>query len=230
MAQISNVLIPCFCVQLNNQQFVSDTGVIGKIINVPCKEMLLEEDLYWCTPVNDFGIFQQLQFRLALGENALAPTFDSFLVQRIKDKLSNFTWWIYVKTSSDFANSANTVSTQASIPMPGVDGSFNPVIATSQILCSLSHSNKSIGGVFGLPVISTGQKYYANGSYNNTPFPSYVPGFSDVPTLLAYLNSNWTNIGNPSTNFTWSVSGDNITLIATGGNAGDLLSVNIYGA
>lgn len=222
MAQISNILIPCFCVQLNNQQFVSDSGVIGKVLNVPCKEMLLEEDLYWCTPVKDHGIFSQLQFRLALGENTAIPTFDSFLVQRVKDKLSNFTWWIYVTSANDFANSANTVSTQASIPMPGTTaGSFVPVIAPCQKLCSLSSTNSAIGAVFGLPVPTGVQKYYPVGGYNNTALSNAATGYATVSALLSYMNSNWTG-------FVWTASADNLTLIATGGFAEDTLCVTVY--
>lgn len=229
MAQISNILIPCFCVQMNNQQFISDTGVIGKVLNVPCKEMLLEEDLYWCTPVSDCGIFSQLQYRLAVGVNANAPTFDSFLVQRIKDKLSNYTWWIYVTSSSDFANSANTVSSQSNIPMPGTTpGSFIPVIAACQVLCAISHSNPAIGGVYGLPVPAGAQKYFAFGSYNNIALSNSSTGFSALADLLTYLNTNWTNIGNPATSFIWTASADNLTLFATGGFSGDALCVNVY--
>ncbi len=107
-SQIATVLVPCFCVQLNNEQFISDTGVIGKVINVPCRNSFVDEVLYWCSPVKDEGIFNQLQFRLAVGDNLAKPTYDSFLVQRVRDKLSNNTWWIFVNTSNDFLNSCNT--------------------------------------------------------------------------------------------------------------------------
>ena len=229
MAQISNILIPCFCVQMNNQQFISTSGVIGKVLNVPVKEMLLDEDLYWCTPVSDSGIFNQLEFRLVLGDNTNIPTFDSFLVQRIRDKLSNYTWWIYVTSSLDFSNSANTVSTQAYVPMPGTTpGSFVPVIAACQILSAISLSNPLIGGIYGLPSLLSGQQYYAIGSYNNVALSSSGVGYSTTTALLSYLNSNWTNVGTPIGNFVWTLTADSITLIATGGFLGDNLCVNIY--
>jgi len=220
-AQISRVLIPCLCIQLNNEQFISDNGTLGKILNVPCREVLLDEDLYWCSPVGDYGIFSQVQFRLALGTNITAPTFDSFYVQRVRDKLTNYTWWVYCLTADDFKNSSNSSSSQPSIPMPGTDGTFKPVFAPCQTLCSISSSNAAIGGVFGLPALTTGQGYNAVGSYNGTMYPSSTSSFSTVAALLTYLNSNWTG-------FTWTASADNITLFATGGNAGDSLCVNIY--
>jgi len=103
-------------------------------LNVPCKDSIVDEDLYWCSPVSDEGIFSALQFRLALGSNVTQPTVDSFYVQRVRDKLTNYTWWIYVLTKNDFKNSCNTCCGASTIAMPGIDGSFNPIIAPCQLI------------------------------------------------------------------------------------------------
>lgn len=224
-SQISTVVIPCLCVQMNNQQFISPEGVIGAIENVPCRASLIEEVLYWCSPVKDEGIFDALQFRLAIGDNLAQPTFDSFLVQRIEDKLTNYTWWVYVLTKNDFKNSCNSCCGDTTVPMPGVNGSFNPVIAPCQTICA-ENSDGDVEVVFGLPSKPVGFNYFPTGSYNNNSLTAAAAaGYATTGALLTFLNTNWTNIGSPNVTFVWSVSGDGLTLIATGGNAGDELCV-----
>src|SRR5580765_7858359 len=196
-SQISRVLIPCFVVQLNNQQLISEDGAIGKVENVPCRDSLVDEVLYWCSPVKDEGIFDALQFRLAIYPNADKPTFDSFLVQRIRDKLTNYTWWVYVLTVNDFKNSCNSCCGDAAIPMPGVNGDFHPVFAPCQTLCAENNSDQ-LEGVFGIPTLGAGQQYYPYGSYDNVALPSAPTSYASIAALLVFLNAHWTNVGSPN--------------------------------
>lgn len=219
----AGILIPAFVIQMNNQQFITD-GVIGHVENVPCRNVFVDEVLYWASPVKDEGIFSAIEFRLVNGDNIAKPTYDSFLVQRIRDKLSNYTWWVYVNTANDFKNSCNTCCGAASIPMPGITGDFNPVIAPCQTLCA-ENADGDLEGVFGLPTLSGSQQYYPYGSYDNVALSSSGSSFASIAALLVYLNANWTNVGSPNTTFVWTASGT--TLIATGGIAGHQLCVTV---
>lgn len=228
-SQISTVLIPCFVIQMNNEQFISDNGVIGRVDNVPCRASNVDQILYWCSPISDAGIFTGVQFRLATGDNLAQPTYNSFYVQRIRDKVGlnkNNTWWVYVNTNNDFKNSCNTCCGAAAIPMPGVSGNFNPVFPPCQTLCAENNSDQ-LEGVFGIPTLPAGDGYYPYGSYDNVQLPQAPTSYATLEALLTFLNTNWTNHGSPNTTFVWSVSGDGLTLIALGGIAGHELCVQI---
>lgn len=226
-SQISNLLIPCFVIQQNNEQFILTQGVVGEVRNVDCREVFVDDILYWASPIKDEGVFTGWQYRLAYDKNAAKPTFDSFLVQRVRDKLSGYVWWIYVTSADDFKNSCNTCCGASSIPMPGVNGSFRPVIAPCQLICDMIDANGSLYSIFGLPVLEAGQQYYPVGSFNNIALPTAPTSYASVAALLAFLNLMWVNIGStsPAVSLHWTASGDNLTLTATGGNSGSSLCV-----
>lgn len=226
MSQISNVLIPCFVIQQNNEQFIVTQGVVGEVRNVDCRNVLIDDILYWASPIKDEGLFSGWQYRLAYDDNLAKPTFDSFLVQRIRDKLSGYVWWVYVNTADDFKNSCNTCCGASTIPMPGVDGSFRPVIAPCQVICDMIDGSGNLYSLFGIPTLPSGYQYYARGSYNNVALSSSVTSFATIAAMLAYMNANWSTIGSPAEVFTWTESG--LVLKATGGNSGDNLCVTVY--
>lgn len=228
MSQIANIVIPCFVIQQNNEQFILTQGVVGLVRNVDCRNVFIDDDLYWASPIKDEGIFSGWQYRIAVGENAAQPTFDSFYVQRIRDKISGYTWWVYVTSKDDFKNSCNTCCGDSEIPMPGVNGGFAPVIAPCQLLCDMIDVNGDLYALFGIPSLPAGSEFYATGSYNNEALPSSSSSFATVAELLAYINSNWTNVGSPNVTFVWTASVDELTLTATGGISGDSLCVTIY--
>lgn len=233
-SQISRVVIPCLAIRLKNQVFINgDTGQIGRIVNVPCKDSFIDEVLWWATPVKDESIFSTIQFTLSVDTNGKPldpPSFDSFYVQSIRDKLSNSAWMIYCLTNNDFKNSCNTCCDDAAVPMPGVNGSFNPIIAPCQELCAIDAAG-DIGGIFGLPGLQNGATYHPVGSYNNNSLATANPaGYSTVAALLVFLNSQWTNVGSPNVTFVWTATPDNLTLTATGGNEGDNLCVEVIAA
>lgn len=225
MSQISRELIPCFCLQENTYQFITPTGVIGEIRDVPCREVLIDKDLYWFVPIKNEGIFSGFQAIMSRGNDAPKPTFDSIKVQRVRDKLTNYDWWFYVNSADDFKNSCNTCCGDATIPMPGLTD-FHPVIAPCQELCEMINANGSYYAIFGLPTLAAGQQYYATGSFNNVALSSSGTSFATVAALLAYANANWSGIGSPNVTFVWTASGTVLT--ATGGNRLDSLCVMIY--
>lgn len=229
-SQIATILIPCLVIQENNQQFITDNTITGKVLNVPCRDVFVDEVLYWGVPVKGDGMFTTIQWILATGSDAAQPTFDSFLVQRIRDKDSNYTWWVYVLNKDNFKNSCATCCGVAAVPMPGVNGSFMPTIAPCQVAC-IVNGDGDYYEVYGLPVLPDGETYFPVGSYNNVELfaDASGSGYATVGALITYLDSKTTGLGpaSPAVTITWSASGDGLTLIATGMNLGDSLCILI---
>lgn len=230
MAQISTVMIPCWCVQKNNQMFISPEGIVGAIENIPCREVNVDEILYWCTPVTDYGIGDAIEFRLVDSVNPIGtpPTVDSFLVQRIRDKVGlnkNNTWWVYVLTANDFLNSCATCCGVAAVPMPAF--TFMPFVPCTNIC---PDNNGDLVSYFGLPTLGTDQVYFPTGIYDNIALPAAdAGGYANISDLLTFLSSNWGTVGSasPPAALTWAVSSDLLTLEAIGGEEGHSLCVTV---
>ncbi len=216
-AQIATVLIPCLVIQLNNQKFIENEQVIGQTLDVPCRNALIDEIGYWAVPIKDNGIFTTLQYILMVDNGRVSvpqPTFDSFPIFRVRDKLSGYNWWIY-GTKDNFLNSCNSSGV---VPMPGIDGQFVPMIAPCQLLCDLQNSSGAYQAIFALPTLVGHEALYPYGSYNNVAWATASgAGYATPAALLTYLNTTWTQGGTVS----WSLTADNMTLIATGGALGD---------
>ncbi len=227
-SQIATILIPCLVIQENNQQFITDNTITGKVLNVDCRAVLVDEVLYWGVPVKGDGMFTTIQWILATGADTAQPTFDSFLVQRVRDKLTNYTWWIYVLDKNNFKNSCATCCGDAAVPMPGVNGSFMPTIAPCQVACDLN-SDGDYQNVYGLPALVDDEAYYPVGSYNNEELfeDASANGYSNISLLLSYLDSKTSNIGSPAVTITWAASSDLLTLLAIGMNELDSLCILI---
>ena len=224
--QISTVSVPCLVIQLNNRQFIFQNNIVGQVMQVPCRLSLLNPIDYWMVPAKDEGMFTTLWPVLMLnGQTAVPqPTFDSFSVTRVQDTQTNYVWWIY-GTADDFTNSCSTCCGVTPTPMPGLSG-FDIQIAPCSTVCTLAANGIQYESFFGLPTLPAGETYYPYGSYNNVALPSASgSGYSSVALLLAFLNTNWTNLGSPAVTFVWTASADNLTLFATGGNFGDSLCV-----
>jgi len=217
--QIATVLIPCYVVQMNNQVFITDDEIIGQILEVPCRNALIDDVAYWAVPVKDFGIFTTLDYILAVDGDASPPTFDSFKVVRVRDKLSGNAWWIY-GTKTDFVTSCSTCCDSPAIPMPGTSGTFVIRIQPCQDVCVVNGSGAFVT-TWGLPSLGAGQSYFPFGSYNNAPlFPGAGNGYSTVAALLVFMNLRWTP-------FVWTATPDNLTLFGTGGSLNDSLCVTV---
>jgi len=204
---------------MNNQQFITDDEVIGQVLEVPCRNALIDDVPYWAVPVKDAGIFTVLDYILATGDDTAPPTYDSFLVVRVRDKLSGNVWWVY-GTKTDFITSCSTCCDSPAIPMPGTSGSFAIRIQPCQDVC-IQNAQGGFVTYWGLPNLLAGQRYFPFGSYNNAPFfPGAGNGYATVAALLSFLNLRWTP-------FVWTASPDNLTLFGTGGNLGDSVCVTI---
>lgn len=221
MAQISTVLVPCLVIQLNNTILGRDEETIkGQILNVPCRNDFIDDtNNYWLVPVKDSGVFSTLTPVPAVGDYAITgPTYDSIQVFRVRDKLSRQTWWVY-GTWQNFIASCATCCGDAAVSMPGTTGTAVAVhIAPCQVLCIINDSG-DFYGVFGIPTLSAGERFFPYGSLNNVAFTSgSASGYPDIASLLVFLNASWTG-------FVWTNTGN--TLFATGGDENDSLCVTI---
>jgi len=172
----------------------------------------------WAIPVKDAGIFTGLEYQLKNGIFLAQPTFDSFTVFQIKDKISNEEWIIY-GTLDNFIASCATCCGAGAVPMPGIAGiALN--IAPCEVV-DLTDTNGDPYMIFGLPTLGAGENYFPYGSRNNVAFTSSSPtGYASVAALLTFLNTNWVP-------YTWTADGDEITLTATGGSIDDSLCVAV---
>lgn len=228
MPQIPNALIPCYVIQMNNTLFRQGDKIVGKILDIPCKNDFIDDPEWWAVPIKDAGIFTTIEFiPFAEGDDQFhPPTYDSFAVMRVRDKLSGYTWWVY-GTRDNFVNSCSTCCGSAPIPMPGTITDPAIVIAPCDQLC-IRNALGQYFSVTALPTLVGSEVYFPYGSHNNLAFPAASgSGYSTPSLLLAFLNANWTNVGSPNVTFVWSLSPDNMTLIATGGNLGDTVCVVI---
>lgn len=225
VTQISTITVPALVISMNNLLFIDSTNnetVIGKVLSVPCRDILYDNTDRWAIPVKDSGIFTTLDFEYKVRVyNDLTyvpqPTFDSFTVFRIRDTKSAFEWMIY-GSKADLIASCSTCCGPDSIPMPGIDPAFRLRVAPCEEI-SLVNGNGNNYTLFALPTISGGQTYFPYGSYNNVALASSnTNGYADKTTLLTFLNASWTP-------FVWTLNGD--TLIATGGAAGLQLCVSV---
>ena len=225
MPNTNHIDIPCLVIQLNQQQFITNNSVVGSLMQVPCDGLKDSVD-YWFVPVKDEGIFSILQPILKIDTDGNAvpkPTFDSFTVCRVRDRLTNYTYWIY-GSISDFNNSCATCCGDAAVPMPGIGG-ITVTIAPCQIIC-LRNDSDDLYSVFGLPTLVAGQSYFPIGSYDNIAFTSSAGGgYATRNLLLTFLNASWTNTGSPASGAIVWTSPDPLTLIATGGHEGESICV-----
>lgn len=225
MPTIPNANIPCLVVQLNNTQFIEGNSVVGRVLNVPCKNDFIDDPDWWAVPIKDDGIFVRFEpIPVASFPFGAPPTFDSFPVMRVRDKLSGYTWWIY-GTQNDFLASCASCCGSGAVPMPGTPGagSVSINIAPCSYVCAQNAAGQFIT-VSALPALEGSEVYYPYGSYNGVPLPTASgAGYATPSLLLTYLNATWTNQGSPVAHFVWSLSPDSLTLIATGGYNGDEL-------
>lgn len=231
--QIPNALIPCYVVQMNNTVFIQGDQIIGRVLEIPCKNDFIDDPNYWAVPVKDAGIFTTLEY-YPVAQYPDPPTYDSFPVFRVRDKLSGYSWWIY-GTQQNFVSSCSTCCGAGALPMPNTAGGFVINIAPcSTVGAAGGYAINDLGQFymrFALPTLIGSEVYYPYGSYDNVAFPTASgAGYATPTLLLAYLNTVWGNIGSPNVSIVWTLSADNLTLTATmtsGAVAGDEICVVI---
>lgn len=226
--QIGTVTVPALVISMNGVLFTNGTNgyngeeVVGKVIDVPCRDILFDNKDSWGIPVKDAGIFTGLDFELKQGNYLAQPSYDSIPVFRIRDTKSD-TYWMVYGTKADLIASCSTCCDGATpIPMPGVSPLFAIRIAPCQTV-DLTNDDGTPYMFFAIPSLAAGEKYYPYGSRNNVAFTNASPnGYATISAMLAFMNANWAP-------YTWTVSSDNLTLTGTGGSADDTLCVSIVG-
>lgn len=224
--QIGTVTVPALVISFNGVLFTNgDKGydgdnVIGKVLDVPCRDILFDNSDSWGIPVKDAGIFTGLDFELKNGIYLAQPTYDSIPVFRIRDTKSD-TYWIVYGTKADLIASCSTCCDGSTpIPMPGISPAFLLRIAPCQVM-DITNGSGSYYMPFGVPTLGGGETFFPYGSYNNVPLTAASSaGYADITALLVFMNTNWTS-------HVWTKSVDNLTIFGTGGVAGDVLCINI---
>jgi len=226
MSQISTVQVPCYVIQLNNTLIINNDQVIGKTLQVPCRNDFQDDPNYWFVPVKDSGILSAFTPvpKVYPYDDTHPPTFDSIPVFRVRDKLSGYTWWIY-GTNDNFTQSCATCCGSSAVPMPTPPSPL--IFAPCDSLC-ITDDDGNYYSVTALPTLVGSEKYFPVGAYNDVALPAASgSGYSSPSALLSFLNANWKHVGSPDAGFVWTLSSDNLTLIATGGFDGDSLCVQV---
>lgn len=227
-SNIATVLVRVPVIQLNNTIYIEDGQLVPQTLNVPCREAFIDLPYYWAVPIKDSGIFTTLEMIPKTDQwgNAIdQPSYDSFTVQRVRDKESRYTWWVIIDDSTsppaDFTDVCATCCGEEAVTLSG----DVPLIVPCQTLCETSpYADGEFEAVFGAPALTGGQTYKANGAYNNVALPQ-ITG-ATLAALVIQMNANWdTPSGSPSATFVWSNVG--LVVFAIGGFENDSLCVLI---
>lgn len=225
MGTIAQVTVEALVVCRNSVQF-TQTGepdvIVGKVMQVPCRDTRYDYKEMWAIPIKDAGIFTGCDFELKAGKFLLQPSFDSFTVFRIEDKFIN-DYWIVYGTIDDLTTSCNTCCAPdgTNVPMPHITDEIIIRIAPTEVVDLINDSGTPYMQ-FGLPSLGVGERYFPYGSLNNVALPpASSSGYTTVAALLVFLNASWTP-------YVWTATSDQITLTATGGSANAVLGVNIF--
>ncbi len=225
-SQIGTVTVPALVISLNGVLFTNGTSgyygeeVIGKVIPVPCRDILFDNTDRWGIPIKDSGIFTGMDFEYKEGAYLVQPSYDSIPVFRICDTKSTYEWFIYGTRADLLASCSTCCDGSTPIPMPGITPAEAVRIAPCQIV-NLTDAKGNPYMVFGIPSLDAGYRYFPYGGLNDVSFtPASASGYSSISSLLVFLNANWTP-------YVWTVSSDNLTLIATGGALLANLCVNV---
>lgn len=207
---IGTVYIPAPVVQLKDTQFLEDGVIVPQVLEVPCRNVHIDIGQYWAIPTKDNGIFTGWWYQPAATSTGAAiakPTFDSFSVLRIRDKITDYTWWI-LATVTTYTGACNTCCGDDFTPIPNPDV---PVIAPCQEICDAIDDDGNYFVVFAYPELGAGQEYQVTGSFDNVEVE--IPNSTDPTDLQSNLNSDFTGVGDesPPISITWIVADGVIT-------------------
>lgn len=205
---IGTIYIPAPVLQLKDTQFIQDGVIVPQYLEVPCRSQFIDLYQYWAVPTKDNGIFTGLWMQPAFTETNQAiaqPSYDSFKVLRIRDKDSDYSWYLMC-TLTQYTAACNTCCGSAftPIPFPTV-----PVIAPCEILCDAINTDGNYFVVFAAP--PEGDNYIINGSYDNEQIAQFTA--TTLDNLVTQLNTHFGTIASPATTIVWTRSG--ITIIGT---------------
>lgn len=205
---IGTVYIPAPVIQLKDTQFLEDGAIVPQVLEVPCRSVHIDIGQYWAIPTKDNGIFSGWWYQPAAtstGVPVAAPTFDSFSVLRIRDKLSDYTWWI-LATVTSYTRACNTCCGSAFTPI-----TYSvPIIAPCEIVCDAIDGDGNYFLTFAAPDLPAGYEYVINGSQDGFALPELTA--SSLDDILTQLNANYDEVGDfsPQVIIQWTRSGNTI--------------------
>lgn len=252
---VGGVAVPCLVLEKNRVKFftqntttVHNQPLVGKVLQIDCRNIEVDSTGdAWCYPIKDGGVFTGFEFIPKAWDyqtndySVTPPTYDSLtcfrVIDRIIEEADKIEYYIY-GSRADFANSCYTCCPQQNpvyTPMPGTnaDGTRNFTWRVAPIveLGNVTNASGNIVSYWGLPTLPVGYNYFPFGSYNNIPFPAAsATGYATTNLLLTWLNANAHSVGSPSTPLlTWTIVSNNSggLLVATGGNSGDIIGLQV---
>jgi hypothetical protein len=230
--------IPGLVLQRNNQVYLSEGGIsvqksgggdivvgVGLLTEIPTPDGggVIDYDC-WATPVGE-GILTGFTFTPYNANDPIGsvqPNVQAFKCFRIYNRLASDDWYV-VGTVAEYITAYNG---GAALPT-----TITTLPAGWQKMCEFINSSNQYGALFALPPLLTPDtKYFPYGYFNGVALPAGAnAGYATIAALLVFLNANWTNLGSPVTAIVWTVSADNITLIATetAGGGSDIIAAQI---
>ena len=199
--------IPALVLQKNDDVFISPVGS-SKEIPTPDTGAYIDGD-YWALPVNA-GIksgFTYLPYNPSNTVEATAPVPYAIAVSRVSSTKTSDVFWV-VGTTAQYITAAGG-GTALPTTIPNITLHTKVLIPVCQDV-AFTNASGLYTVVLGLPTLGAGEKYYPFGYMDGVALATASSsGYSSVSALLSFLNTNWTNVGSPTT------SSDNLTLIGT---------------
>lgn len=198
-------------IQFNNTVYLNDGVTPGKTVNdvpTPGAGGIIDGD-YWAVPVNT-GVLSGFNYDSTEPDSTDAPDAQAFHVVRISEQNSANRWWL-LGTSTDYANTSETVECCDDTSPVAVMPTDAPSIAPCQVVCE--DAEGVFTAVVGLPTLAEGETYFPFGYFNGTALTAASgAGYANTTALLAFLNASW--LTGALTN-TWAVTEDDLTLTNT---------------
>lgn len=233
-------MIPAIVIQKNFNQFISSAGIsaqhntaasavlttgLGILTEIPTPTDggVIDAD-YWAVPVGEGSvsgvIFQPYNPNDPI--TSVAPSPMAFKCFRLINRFASDDWYV-LGTVAEYITAAGG---GAALPT-----TITALLAGFQTMCEFINASNDYGALFAIPTLTgSNTHYYPFGYMNGVALPAAaLAGYSSIAALLVFLNANWTNVGSPATAIVWTVSADNLTLIATesAGGGDDVIAAQI---
>jgi len=213
--------ISALVLQQDVNNYINSDGSYGYITPVPTPASGGRIDCdYWATPYNQQNIVGKgFKYTPCQPTDTAKPDVQSVHVVRIITSAQSTDWYC-LGTSVQYTASASAADANAApVPMPTAIVNILP----SQNICNQNRAGLYVA-VLSAPTLISPKNYYASGYFNGTALAALSgSGYATAALLVAAMNSLWSIVG------TWTLSADNITVIATqaAGTGYDVLAAAI---
>lgn len=172
---------------------------------------------YWVSPINDGTAVTGMTFTPYNLNSGLPAKPHPYSLAACKIRFTGVTtngkedYWFVLGTSAQWAS--GTLPTNSSLVYWGIQQGARPVVDANGLIVS-----GSFEFTLGIPsqTASPAQQLFPVGYYNDVALPaSATNGYSNLASLLSFLNSNWNVFGSPSITVTWSASPNSSSIKGT---------------